>query len=87
MLTGGRADHLAGQGLIPRTTAYVLGILKSVLADAVEDDVLSRNPAEYVRPPIVQERLGHTNISITLDTCSSVRARHGRGSGGSRSQR
>jgi integrase len=48
---GGRQDHLAGQGLSPRTVRYVHTILKAALADAVDQGVLATNPAAKAKPP------------------------------------
>lgn len=35
----------------PRTVAYLHGILRNALAQAVRDELLARNPVTLVRPP------------------------------------
>jgi hypothetical protein len=34
--------------------------------------VRTPSPSEIVRPKVVQERLGHSQVSVTLDTFSQV---------------
>jgi|SRR5215469_2280128 len=40
----GRNDHRAGEGLSPRTVRYLHTIVHKVLAQAVKDQLLSKNP-------------------------------------------
>jgi integrase len=51
----GRKDHRAGEGLSARTTRYVHVIIHRVLAQAVRDGQLSRNPADAATPPTARE--------------------------------
>lgn len=51
METSGRQDHKAGEGLSPRTVRYCHTILKSALADAVNQGLLATNPADKAKPP------------------------------------
>ncbi len=51
----GRKDHRAGEGLSPRTTRYVHVIIHRVLAQAVKDGQLARNPADAATPPTARE--------------------------------
>jgi integrase len=51
----GRKDHPAGEGLSARTTRYVHTIAHRVLAQAVKDGQLARNPADAATPPTARE--------------------------------
>jgi integrase len=51
----GRKDHRAGEGLSARTTRYVHVIIHRVLAQAVKDGQLPRNPADAATPPTARE--------------------------------
>jgi integrase len=52
---GGRADHKAGAGLSARTVRYVHTILGKALRDAVDADMIQRNPAARTHPPSAKE--------------------------------
>lgn len=41
-----------GKALSPRTVAYALRLLQTALKAAVAEDLLKRNPAEHVKPPV-----------------------------------
>lgn len=51
----GRKDHRAGEALSARTVRYIHTIIHGVLAQAVADSLLLRNPADAARPPTAQE--------------------------------
>lgn len=51
MESSGRRDHREGEGLSPRTVRYVHTILKAALSDAVDQGLLSTNPADKAKPP------------------------------------
>jgi integrase len=51
----GRKDYREGEGLSARTTRYVHVIIHKVLAQAVKDGLLSRNPADAATPPSARE--------------------------------
>jgi integrase len=51
----GRRDHRAGEGLSARTVRYIATIIHGVLAQAVKDGLLSRNPADAATPPTARE--------------------------------
>jgi integrase len=51
----GRRDHLAGEGLSPRSVRYTHAVLSRVLAQAVRDKVLLVNPADAATPPTASE--------------------------------
>jgi integrase len=51
----GRKDHREGEGLSPRTVRYVHTIIHGVLAQAVKDGLLLRNPADAATPPSASE--------------------------------
>jgi integrase len=51
----GRKDHREGEGLSARTTRYCHVIIHKVLAQAVKDGLLSRNPADAATPPSSRE--------------------------------
>jgi integrase len=53
--TSGRKDHRAGEGLSPRTVRYIHTIIHAVLAQAVRDGLLLRNPADAATPPSARE--------------------------------
>ena len=55
MEADGRKDHKAGSGLSPRTVRYCHTILNSALADAVDQGLLSINPASKAKPPTVTQ--------------------------------
>ena len=52
---GGRADHRAGEGLSARTVRYIHTIISAALRDAVNDDLLPRNPAAKASPPTAKQ--------------------------------
>jgi integrase len=52
----GRVDHKAGQPLSARTVRYVHTILRAALQDAVNADLLVRNPARATPPTAKQAR-------------------------------
>ncbi len=51
----GRKDHREGEGLSARTVRYVHTIIHGVLARAVTDGLLLRNPADAATPPTARE--------------------------------
>jgi integrase len=51
----GRKDHRAGEGLSARTVRYLHTIIHGVLAQAVRDGILLRNPADAATPPTARE--------------------------------
>lgn len=51
LLREGRADYKEGTALSPRTVRYIHTILRAALAQAVDWDLLMRNPADRVKPP------------------------------------
>lgn len=51
----GRKDHRAGEGLSARTVRYLHTIIHGVLAQAVKDGLLARNPADAATPPTARE--------------------------------
>ena len=51
----GRKDHKAGEGLSARTVRYLHTIIHGVLAQAVKDGLLLRNPADAATPPSARE--------------------------------
>jgi len=51
----GRKDHREGEGLSARTTRYVHVIVRRILAQAVRDNLLMRNPADAATPPSARE--------------------------------
>lgn len=51
----GRRDHKAGTGLKPRTVRYIHTILKSALAEAVNQGLIAANPADKAKPPTVTQ--------------------------------
>jgi integrase len=51
----GRKDYRAGEGLSARTVRYIHTIVHGVLAQAVNDDLLARNPADRAIPPTARE--------------------------------
>jgi integrase len=51
----GRKDHRAGEGLSARTVRYLHTIIHGVLAQAVKDGMLSRNPVDAATPPTARE--------------------------------
>src|SRR5215469_9799410 len=51
----GRKDHRAGEGLSARTVRYLHTIIHGVLAQAVRDGLLLRNPADAATPPSARE--------------------------------
>lgn len=53
-----------GRPLSARTVAYLHGILRAALAQAVRDELLSRNPATLVRPP---RHRSPTVVPLTVD--------------------
>jgi integrase len=53
--TSGRKDHRAGEGLSARTVRYIHTIIHAVLAQAVKDGLLLRNPADAATPPSARE--------------------------------
>ena len=77
-LRSGRCD--SSGGLSTQTVRHHHTALHKALETALEWGLLSRNPADHaslmlkqgVHPKIVQERLGHASIQITLDTYSHV---------------
>ena len=52
----GRSDHAKGQGLSGRSVRYVHTIIKAILADATEKDVLQQNPALSAHPVQSKDR-------------------------------
>jgi len=53
-----------GRPLSARTVAYLHGILRAALAQAVRDELLTRNPATLVRPP---RHRSPTVVPLTVD--------------------
>ena len=53
--TSGRKDHKAGSGLSARTVRYLHTTIHRVLAQAVRDGLLARNPADAATPPTASE--------------------------------
>jgi integrase len=53
--TSGRKDHKAGSGLSARTVRYLHTTIHRVLAQAVKDGLLARNPADAATPPTANE--------------------------------
>ena len=51
----GRKDYREGEGLSPRTVRYLHTIVHGVLAQAVKDGILLRNPADAATPPTAKE--------------------------------
>jgi integrase len=51
----GRKDYREGEGLSARTTRYCHVIIHKVLAQAVKDGLLARNPADAATPPSGRE--------------------------------
>ncbi len=51
----GRKDHREGEGLSARTVRYLHTIIHGVLAQAVRDGLLARNPADAATPPSARE--------------------------------
>jgi integrase len=51
----GRKDHREGEGLSARTVRYLHTTIHAVLAQAVKDGLLSRNPADAATPPSAAE--------------------------------
>ena len=51
----GRKDHKAGEPLSARTVRYIHTIIHGVLAQAVKDGLLMRNPADAATPPTARE--------------------------------
>ena len=51
----GRKDHKAGGPLSARTVRYIHTIIHGVLAQAVKDGLLLRNPADAATPPTARE--------------------------------
>ncbi len=51
----GRKDYREGEGLSARTVRYVHTIIHGVLAQAVRDGILLRNPADAATPPTARE--------------------------------
>jgi integrase len=51
----GRKDYREGEGLSPRTVRYLHTIMHGVLAQAVRDGILLRNPADAATPPSARE--------------------------------
>jgi integrase len=51
----GRKDHREGEGLSARTVRYLHTIIHGVLAQAVRDGMLARNPADAATPPSARE--------------------------------
>jgi integrase len=51
----GRKDHREGEGLSARTVRYLHTIIHGVLAQAVKDGLLARNPADAATPPTARE--------------------------------
>jgi integrase len=51
----GRKDHREGEGLSARTVRYLHTTIHAVLAQAVRDGLLSRNPADAAAPPSAAE--------------------------------
>jgi integrase len=51
----GRQDHKAGGGLSARTVRYVHTIIKAALKDAVNQNLIIRNPADRAQPPSAKE--------------------------------
>lgn len=51
----GRRDHREGEGLSARTVRYLHTIIHGVLAQAVKDGLLLRNPADAATPPSARE--------------------------------
>ena len=83
--SSGRLD--GGGGLSPTSVRRLQVTLHKALDGAVRKGLLHRNPADFAdktrvpvpdvtldvwTPKVVQERLGHSSISITLDTYSAV---------------
>lgn len=63
LLTGGRADHAAGQGLSPRTVRYVATILGRALKDAVRKGLIPRSPHADADAP--RPSAGNTDVMRT----------------------
>ncbi|MBB6174108.1 integrase [Nocardiopsis mwathae] len=53
--TDGRRDHRAGQGLSARSVRYIHTIIPKALDAAVNDDMISRNPADRANPPTAKQ--------------------------------
>lgn len=51
----GRKDHREGEGLSARTVRYLHTTIHAVLAQAVRDGLLTRNPADAATPPTAAE--------------------------------
>src|SRR5579875_69295 len=51
----GRKDHRKGEALSARTVRYVHTIVHRVLAQAVQDGLLGKNPADAASPPTARE--------------------------------
>jgi integrase len=51
----GRKDYREGEGLSARTVRYLHTIIHGVLAQAVRDGMLLRNPADAATPPTARE--------------------------------
>ena len=52
----GRKDHREGEPLSARTVRYIHTIIHGVLAQAVKDGLLLRNPADAATPPTARRR-------------------------------
>jgi integrase len=65
------AADLIDQGLAPRTTHLFLNVLHGILAAAVEEELIDRNPAARIRRPKAQRYKPHP---LTPQECRQVEA-------------
>jgi integrase len=71
-LSGGRRDGIGG--LSPQTVTHMHRVLKQVLKQAVQWEMIYRNPADAVRPPKVEKRRISTyDMSQTAALIEAVR--------------